>query len=110
MRHKESFIQESFVDLQKTFLKHIFDIKQAIQDISSRALTLLYKLGTAEVKESLVQASSKTLTGDYNSMTHVGAEKNEDKYEYRELMLDFHNQSSTEQNRKKEIEDLQGPV
>lgn len=89
---KESFIQESFVDLQKTFLKHIFDKKPAIQDISSRALTLIYKLGTAEVKESLVQALSKTLTGDEKS----GAEQNEDKDEDRELMLDFHDQSSTE--------------
>lgn len=97
---KESFIQESFVDLQKTFLKHIFDKKPAIQDISSRALTLIYKLGTAEVKESLVQALSKTLTGDEKSATHVGAEQNEDKDEDRELMLDFHDQSSTEQRKK----------
>ena len=71
---KEAFIQESFVDLQKTFLKHIFDKKPAIQDISSRALTLIYKLGSAEVKESLVQALSKTLTGDEKSSTQIGGE------------------------------------
>jgi len=70
-------------------LKYIFDKKAAIQDISSKALTLIYQIGDAEVKESLVQSLSLTLTGDEKSQRSRG-EANEDKEEDRELLLDFH--------------------
>ena len=71
------------MNLHKTFLTHIFDKKPSIQNISSRALYLIYKLGMAEVNEYLVQALSKALTRYENSATLVGAEQNEDKDEDR---------------------------
>jgi len=52
-------------------------------------LTLIYQIGDAEVKESLVQSLSQTLTGDEKSQRSRG-EANEDKEEDRELLLDFH--------------------
>ena len=64
-------------------------------DISSRALTLIYKTGDAEVKESLVQSLSATLTGD-EKQKNVGGLEEEEKDEDRELNLDFHDQSSSE--------------
>lgn len=75
--------------MQNIFLKYIFDKKAAIQDISSKALTLIYQIGDSEVKESLVQSLSATLTGDEKSRT-VGGESNDDKEEDRELLLDSH--------------------
>jgi hypothetical protein len=50
----EDFMKERFVEMQKIFLKYIFDKKAPIQDISSKALTLIYQIGSPEVKESLV--------------------------------------------------------
>ena len=38
----EEFMKENFVEMQKMFLKYIFDKKPVIQDISSKALTLIY--------------------------------------------------------------------
>ena len=60
----EEFMKEKFVEMQKMFLKYIFDKKPAIQDISSKALTLIYQIGSPEVKESLVQSLSQRLAGD----------------------------------------------
>jgi hypothetical protein len=81
-------------------LKYIFDKKPAICDISSKALTFIYKTGNEDVKNSLVQSLSTTLTGDEKTQQQIGGETNEDKDEDRELLLDFHDQSSTEQRKK----------
>jgi proteasome component ECM29 len=81
-------------------LKYIFDKKPTICDISSKALTLIYQIGDADVKESLVQSLSQILAGDEKTQQTVGGETNDDKDEDRELLLDLHNQSSTEQRKK----------
>lgn len=80
-------------------MKYIFDKKPALQDISSKGLTTIYKTGNAEVKESLVQSLSSTLTGDEKSQ-QIGGESNEDKDEDRELNLDITASSSTDQRKK----------
>lgn len=97
----EALIQDRFVEIQKIFLKYIFDKKPAIQDISSKALTLIYKTGSAEIKESLVQSLSSTLTGDERA-PKVGTayETNDDKDEDRELNLGINDSSSTDQRKK----------
>ena len=77
-------------------MKYIFDKKPALCDISSKALTLIYKTGDKSVKNSLVQSLSTTLTGDEKSQKEIGGETNEDKDEDRELLLDFHDQSSSD--------------
>ena len=83
------------MEIQKVFLKYIFDNKPAIQDISSRALTMIYKAGSAEVKESLVQSLSSTLAGDEKSQ-QIGGETNDDKEEDRELNLGIDASSTTD--------------
>lgn len=40
-----NFIRERFVEIQKIFLKYIFDMKPLVQEISSKALTHIYKQG-----------------------------------------------------------------
>ena len=61
-------------------------------------MTLIYKSGNPEVKESLVQSLSSRLTGENN--TNIGGETNDDKDEDRELNLEFHDTTSQEQRKK----------
>jgi hypothetical protein len=59
---------------------------------------LIYKTGSAEIKESLVQSLSSTLTGDERA-PKVGTaayETNDDKDEDRELNLGINDSSSTD--------------
>ena len=36
------------------FLKYIFDMKPLVQEIASKALTFIYKIGNEQIKEALV--------------------------------------------------------
>ena len=56
---------------------------------------MIYKTGNAEVKESLVQSLSSTLTGDEKSQ-QISGETNEDKDEDRELNLGIDSSSTTD--------------
>jgi hypothetical protein len=59
---------------------------------------LIYKTGSAEIKESLVQSLSSTLTGDEHAQK-VGTaafETNDEKDEDRELNLGINDSSSTD--------------
>jgi hypothetical protein len=53
-----------FLDIQRVFLKFLFDRKAYMQDLSSKALSKIYHLGTPEVRTQLVDALSKTLSGE----------------------------------------------
>ena len=74
-------------------------MKPLVQEVSSKALTHIYKLGDESVKEQLVQSLSSTLTADENK-GQIAGETNEDKDEDRELLLDFSAQQSAEQRKK----------
>ena len=60
---------------------------------------MIYKAGSAEVKESLVQSLSNTLAGDEKSQ-QIGGETNDDKDEDRELNLGIDASSTTDQRKK----------
>lgn len=53
-----------FLEIQRVFLKFLFDRKAYMQDLSSKALSKIYHLGTPEVRTQLVDALSKTLSGE----------------------------------------------
>jgi hypothetical protein len=61
---KKKEIQEMFLPIQKVFLKFLFDRKPFMQDLSSKALSKIYNLGTAEVRTMLVDSLSQTLSGE----------------------------------------------
>jgi hypothetical protein len=61
-------MQEKFVQIQMLFLKYIFDMKPLVQEISSKALTFIYKIGNEQIKEALVQSLSQVLTVDEGKM------------------------------------------
>jgi len=72
------------------FLKHIFDMKPLVQDISSKALTFIYKIGNETIKDALVKSLSQVLTADEGQISkdkQITGIKNEEKLEDRELML-----------------------
>jgi hypothetical protein len=59
-----------FIDIQRVFLKFLFDRKAYMQDLSSKALSKIYHLGTPEVRTQLVDALSKTLSGEKSTTEH----------------------------------------
>lgn len=95
----DSFVQSKFLELQRVFLKYIFDKKATLSEIASKALTLIYRAGGEDVKESLVQSLTVTLTGEASTQ-QVAREANEDKHEDRELLLDFNDAGSADQRKK----------
>jgi hypothetical protein len=48
---KQPEVQAYFLELQKVFFKFLFDMKPLMQDLSSSCLTLIYKLGSEDVKK-----------------------------------------------------------
>lgn len=83
-----------FIDIQRVFLKFLFDRKAFMQDLSSKALSKIYNLGTPEVRTQLVDALSMTLSGEKTTSEH------QEKDENNELLLEFKDNTSTEQRDK----------
>jgi len=84
---REAAVSDRFLALQQVFFKFLFDRKPIMQDISSRALTLIYQNGSESVKGDLVDALSKTLSGE-KSASDV-----EEKDESNELFFEFKDSS-----------------
>jgi hypothetical protein len=61
-----------------------------MQDLSSKALSKIYNLGTSEVRAQLVENLSKTLSGEKSASEH------QEKDENQELLLEFKDNTSTE--------------
>jgi hypothetical protein len=59
-----------FLEIQKVFLKFLFDRKAYMQDLSSRALSKIYHQGTPEARVILVEALSRTLAGEKSASEH----------------------------------------
>lgn len=76
------------------FLKFLFDRKPFMQDLSSKALSKIYTLGSPEVKNMLVDALSQTLAGEKTTFEH------QEKDENNELLIEFKDNTSTEQREK----------
>lgn len=87
-------VQDRFMTLQKVFIKFLFDRKAYMQDISSKALSKIYHLGTPEVKTLLVDSLSKTLSGEKST------QELQEKDENNELLLEFKDTTSSEQREK----------
>ena len=83
-----------FLDIQRVFLKFLFDRKSYMQDLSSKALSKIYHLGAPEVRAQLVDALSKTLSGEKSATEH------QEKDENQELLLEFKDNTGTEQREK----------
>jgi hypothetical protein len=65
-------------------------MKPLVQDISSKALTFIYKIGNEAIKDALVKSLSQVLTADEGQISkdkQITGIKNEEKLEDRELML-----------------------
>ena len=65
-----------FLDLQRVFLKFLFDRKAYMQDLSSKALSKIYHLGEPEVRTQLVEALSKTLAGEKSAVENQEKDEN----------------------------------
>lgn len=65
-----------------------------MQDLSSKSLSKIYHLGTPEVRTQLVDALSKTLSGEKSSSDMQEKDDNP------ELLLEFKDNTSTEQRDK----------
>lgn len=76
-------------------MKFLFDRKPQMQDLSSKALSKIYHLGTPEVRTLLVDALSKTLSGEKSAATDL-----QEKDENVELLLEFKDNTSSEQREK----------
>lgn len=76
------------------FLKFLFDRKGYMQDLSSKSLSKIYHLGSPEVRTQLVDALSKTLSGEKSSSDMQEKDDNP------ELLLEFKDNTSTEQRDK----------
>jgi proteasome component ECM29 len=91
---KEKEIQDMFIDIQRVFLKFLFDRKTFMQDLSSKALSKIYNLGSPDVRNQLVDNLSQTLSGEKSTQEH------QEKDENNELLLEFKDNTSTEQREK----------
>lgn len=67
---REKEVQDLFLDIQKVFMKFLFDRKAYMQDLSSKALSKIYHQGTPEARTQLVEALSKTLSGEKSASEH----------------------------------------
>ena len=74
-------VKQEYIWLQKIFFKFLFDRKSEMQDISSKALSLLYKQGTKETKDHLVENLSKAFAGETVEDAEMG-EKDEDQEDF----------------------------
>ena len=63
LKTHEPTLQSKFIDMQRVFLRYIFDSKALVQECSSNAVTVIYKAGDEQVRSQLVQALSSTLGG-----------------------------------------------
>lgn len=61
-----------------------------MQDLSSKALSKIYNLGSPEVRTMLVDSLSQTLSGEKSTMEH------QEKDENNELLIEFKDNTSTE--------------
>ena len=61
-----------------------------MQDMSSKALSMIYNMGSPEARKLLVESLSKTLAGEKDTMEH------KEKDENNELLLEFKDNTSTE--------------
>ncbi|CDW80673.1 proteasome-associated protein ecm29 homolog [Stylonychia lemnae] len=91
---KSKAIQERFLTYQRVFIKFLFDRKTSMQDLSSKALSKIYNLGNSDVRVRLVESLSKTLSGEKTINEH------QEKDENNELLLEFQDNTSTEQREK----------
>lgn len=57
-------------------MKFLFDRKNFMQDLSSKALSKIYHLGTPEVRDLLIDALSKTLSGEKSASEHQEKDEN----------------------------------
>lgn len=67
---REREVQDMFLAIQKVFMKFLFDRKAYMQDLSSKALSKIYHQGTPEARKQLVEALSKTLSGEKSASEH----------------------------------------
>eukprot|EP00347_Sterkiella_histriomuscorum_P023653 403333856 len=87
-------IQDRFLSYQRVFMKFLFDRKSYMQDLSSKALSKIYNLGSKEARSLLVESLSKTFSGEKSASEH------QEKDENAELLLEFKDNTSSEQKEK----------
>jgi len=90
----QEIVKDRFLDLQKVFLKFLFDRKPYMQDISSKGLSLIYELGSESVRAKLVDSLSQTLSGEKSATEHHEKDENQ------EIFLEFQDNTSSEQKEK----------
>ena len=65
-------------------------MKPLVQDLASKALTFIYKIGNESIKDALVKSLSQVLTVDEGQLSQdkLGSQ-NDENLEDRELMLNI---------------------
>lgn len=56
--------EKYFVEIQQIFMRYLFDRRGFMQDLASKGLSLVYKLGNEEQRALLVTSLSETFSGN----------------------------------------------
>lgn len=55
--------EKYFVEMQQVFMKYLFDRRSFMQDLASKGLSMVYKLGNEEQRALLVTSLSEAFSG-----------------------------------------------
>lgn len=94
-------IKEKYLGLQRVFMRFLFDRRGFMQDLASKALSLIYNNGDETIRKKLVESLSAAFAGEGSSKT-AGSEGLKNEYQAegqdkQEMLLEFKDNTSTEQ-------------
>ena len=74
-------------------MRYLFDRRSFMQDLASKGLSLIYKLGDEAQRQLLVTSLSEAFSG-------TSGPKKKEQVDNQELLLDFNDSTATEQREK----------